>query len=704
MKLVSRVSSPPSYVLRCCGNRKNRSHRGSIRFCCCCHRPQLPRLLWLVFAIFQITAVAGSFFGWANMSSMLEDANFLAGACPDGRGPCDAQTLAIGNLFTTGYILCVIAPVPSGLIQDSYGPRAAIRIMSLVFGGGVVSLAFAARFNVDALFYVGFACVGAASDALLVPVFHVANLFPEYRGLATAAMNGAYDAGTIVYFLMARVRAGTGTPLGEVFAWYGLAIGVVIFLAFFVWPKRAFDVSGVVVVAGGGGASSGGGSADPEDEEEEELEDDDEEDEYDEEDAAVDAVSERGASAAGSERASIERIAAAAAAGSSPASSGPAPSSTLAATAIAEAVPPSSRAPKGSVPANAEATESPSLAAKGAATLTSVTPASPTEHQRTTIVAAAAAAAPFDQALQAQRDSSATGDAAALTTTSASMASVGQRAKRSGKTKKNMLLPVNFYSLRSLPVHQQLLSTEFCLFAAFHSLNVLRYVTYVGSVDAQLNAMGQDSGGFYTGVFGNIVPFGCLAQFVVGPTLDRLGVHWTLGIEWALGVLLGVLNLIPSLQLQIATFVVFAFYRSFIFSSMTSYAAQIFGYKSLGITLGVVSLIAGAVGALQSVFFSWGVQSASFMAPNVVLAVAQALTGLPMLLLFLGRLEKLSARRLLRAACCCCGGGGGGVSGDNLGEAMIHQAAPSNGGAGLSEHSLLLVSRVGESSPPYALV
>lgn len=111
--------------------------------------------------------------------------------------------------------------------------------------------------------------------------------------------------------------------------------------------------------------------------------------------------------------------------------------------------------------------------------------------------------------------------------------------------------------LLALPVLRQLLSVEWLVFVAFHSVQMTLYNMVLGAIDSRLTSMGQVNGE-YTNIFGTIAPFGSLVQFAVGPVLDNWGLDVSISIQWALGMVMCVLQLVPSLNVQIGAFVAFA--------------------------------------------------------------------------------------------------------------------------------------------------
>jgi hypothetical protein len=180
--------------------------------------------------------------------------------------------------------------------------------------------------------------------------------------------------------------------------------------------------------------------------------------------------------------------------------------------------------------------------------------------------------------------------------------------------------------LSAMTFLQQLREREWYLFMFFFVVCVLRLNMYIGTIDAQLTALGQHNGD-YTNIFGIVLPLGFFFQFIVGPIIDRMGLRISWFLLWAILVLLCVLNLIPNLKLQVLTFIIFALFRAFLFSNMSTYLAKQFGYASVGRLVGAVILCGGLVALIQQPLLKWGFSAGEkrgdergwFLPPNMFL-------------------------------------------------------------------------------------
>ena len=69
---------------------------------------------------------------------------------------------------------------------------------------------------------------------------------------------------------------------------------------------------------------------------------------------------------------------------------------------------------------------------------------------------------------------------------------------------------------------------------------------------------------------------------VIDVSVNKLGLANTLHLTNGLGVVYGVLVLVTSLELQLATFAVYTMFRAFLYATMSTYIAQVFGLATLG--------------------------------------------------------------------------------------------------------------------------
>ncbi|CAE7940407.1 unnamed protein product, partial [Symbiodinium sp. KB8] len=131
------------------------------------------------------------------------------------------------------------------------------------------------------------------------------------------------------------------------------------------------------------------------------------------------------------------------------------------------------------------------------------------------------------------------------------------------------------------PLRQQLCSPEFFFIYVFCVLNMFKTNTYLGTMPFFMDSIG-DQGHTYQTIVGFTIPAAFLFVPLIGWVLGKKGFamagYWVVGLAIAYGAL----TLIHNLKVQIATGLVYTFYRAMLFSMVADFNVQIFGVKSVG--------------------------------------------------------------------------------------------------------------------------
>ena len=101
-----------------------------------------------------------------------------------------------------------------------------------------------------------------------------------------------------------------------------------------------------------------------------------------------------------------------------------------------------------------------------------------------------------------------------------------------------------------------------------------------------------------------------LSVFPVGFLLDKGGLLmsiWVLAISGVIYTGLSLLTMFP-IQVQLATFVVVAFFHAILFSTMATYVAVAFSFAHFGKLWGIVFLFGGSVN-IGEYFLEYGVNT-----------------------------------------------------------------------------------------------
>lgn len=125
---------------------------------------------------------------------------------------------------------------------------------------------------------------------------------------------------------------------------------------------------------------------------------------------------------------------------------------------------------------------------------------------------------------------------------------------------------------------------------------------YIGTVVEQIYAKsGRHAGATreYTNVFTLCLPSGVLGIGVFGYLTAELGFGTSIAATTTFGVGYAASSLALPLHWQPLTFVLYSFFRSFLFSVMFAYLANEFGYRHFGLLSGIMLGLAGSLGYMQ---------------------------------------------------------------------------------------------------------
>ena len=159
--------------------------------------------------------------------------------------------------------------------------------------------------------------------------------------------------------------------------------------------------------------------------------------------------------------------------------------------------------------------------------------------------------------------------------------------------------------LKAAPLGRQLLSIEFICICSYSAVQVTRSNLYLGTVGlvndgvaAATQTPGADAEAALSTI-GLIIPFG----FVVIPLIDgcvqHVGLLVTLHVTSALGLAYNALQLAPSMLAQYAAAALFATFRAFLFSIVSSYNMATFGPRTMGRVMGLCFIAAALVNLAQ---------------------------------------------------------------------------------------------------------
>jgi len=193
---------------------------------------------------------------------------------------------------------------------------------------------------------------------------------------------------------------------------------------------------------------------------------------------------------------------------------------------------------------------------------------------------------------------------------------------------------LNTRRLGELPLHWQMLTSEYLLFFAYFCILSLRFNYYLASVNSQLAALGTaEEVSTLVNALGFLMPTCAIpAVLIAGYVLDTRGPLAGLTLLSLLATLLSTLQMIPNLKLQGFTALVFVLFRGALFSSLSVFLSLLFGFGNLGALVGVITALSGVFSLLTTPLMTWALGSPQgFQGPNaLILALCFSTLAFPL--------------------------------------------------------------------------
>jgi MFS transporter, LAT3 family, solute carrier family 43, member 3 len=153
--------------------------------------------------------------------------------------------------------------------------------------------------------------------------------------------------------------------------------------------------------------------------------------------------------------------------------------------------------------------------------------------------------------------------------------------------------------LHGLSLLKQMMRFEFLFTLLFMTLHQFRANAYLGTNKLLLESLGDaDTGYAYTQIFAITLPAATVCVPVISYSLRRGGFGRTYIVVTILAGIWNALTLIPSLPLQVVTFLSFTTFRAFFYSAHFTYISHTFGSRTNGTILGIVATFSGCVNFL----------------------------------------------------------------------------------------------------------
>ena len=528
---------------------------------------RLPRGMILLFMIIHCI-FAGSFYGYVQLSSILSERGCFGELCKDGAYPCAEQGIALANVYTWSSVVAFATPLIGGWLSSVAGPRVTLAVLACAAAAGWALLLAMVPAEVGGpfrseLLQPAMTLIGAASAANYLPLLSVASLF-ESRGLVLSVASGSFDAGSVV-FLIVRLASDAGVSLRTVFI--GILAGPVaatILGALFLWRNTPFvdlcDEVSVKNVDSGSGSGSGDGDGD-------------------------------GAPAA-----------AAAVAGTTT------PKRTITPSLHGEAVLAAGAAAAGATPVGRDSS------VHGDKVYVSLS---------TAAVSSGADSLSFEKRSNDNGNGNGNGSGNGAEIEDGNVDVNAVIVPLPSPASASPFLPaLDTARLHGVPWHIVMCTPEFLGFLTLFIVIAVRFNYFLASIFSQLTSVADiASAGPMLRLLGFLMPGLALPVVLIsGKLADSRGPVAALTTLSLLAILMSALQLVPSLNAQIATFVFFVFMRGFLFANASVYLSVAFGFRNLGVLIGTVTAVGGTAGLLASSLMRWAQADArGYTAPNALM-------------------------------------------------------------------------------------
>ncbi|CAE7941435.1 FMP42, partial [Symbiodinium sp. KB8] len=163
----------------------------------------------------------------------------------------------------------------------------------------------------------------------------------------------------------------------------------------------------------------------------------------------------------------------------------------------------------------------------------------------------------------------------------------------------------------------QLRSFEFVSIFIYSIIMVPRANMYMGTFSMINRKIAEGEGtmsslNFVNTITGFVIPFGFVAVPLIELCMHRLGTLWTVQLTTLIGVVYNLLQLVPSLHLQLVSVVIFAAWRAFLYSTISAFNGEIFGVKTMGRIMGLCFVFSGLTNMATGPLVNAAVDSGDF--------------------------------------------------------------------------------------------
>lgn len=180
---------------------------------------------------------------------------------------------------------------------------------------------------------------------------------------------------------------------------------------------------------------------------------------------------------------------------------------------------------------------------------------------------------------------------------------------------------------------------HFWVFLPFFVLLYFKKINYMRNVNdfikaAAGNSVSEATLHGYITAYSSILCTASAFSLIVGFMADKIGVTYVILIVNVFSCLFSMFSLIPSLEVQILSFLSFTIFKCFILSSVYCFVADLYGFKNIGFITGAQQVVAGLFCLLNIPFQTHVIQGRWWINHLVLLILSSLMFLVPIFFLF----------------------------------------------------------------------
>ncbi|KAK6338686.1 hypothetical protein TWF696_009498 [Orbilia brochopaga] len=202
---------------------------------------------------------------------------------------------------------------------------------------------------------------------------------------------------------------------------------------------------------------------------------------------------------------------------------------------------------------------------------------------------------------------------------------------------------------------QQILSWWFALITLFTVIQMLRINYFVATIRSQYSYLfgDHDAAKAVNNFFDIALPLGGLVAVpFIGALLDRTSTTFIIGLLVATATVIGILGVLPYKWAAYSNVVLFVIYRPLYYTTVSDYAAKVFGFVTFGKVYGTIICLAGVFNFVQSGLdaLTHGVFKGNPVPVNMMLLTSAVVVGTALVVYIHLQAKRIKRDELVREA------------------------------------------------------